>query len=150
MKKRMATLICAGLAAAFLAGCSGKPAETAPATTAAETTVAAAEAETEAVAPAAEAAKPDNFPKKNIKIIVPYDAGGGVDITTRLLTDAAGKDYFDGKSLIVENMPGTNEMKAEELTKALELIHKEKARVTGGWNEEWYIGIINKLKAGVF
>ncbi len=51
---------------------------------------------------------------------------------------------------IVENMPGTNEMKAEELTKALELIHKEKARVTGGWNEEWYIGIINKLKAGVF
>ncbi len=106
MKKRMATLICAGLAAAFLAGCSGKPAETAPATTAAETTVAAAEAKTETAAPAAEAAKPDNFPKKNIKIIVPYDAGGGVDITTRLLTDAAGKDYFDGKSLIVENMPG--------------------------------------------
>lgn len=53
-----------------------------------------------------EAAKPDNFPKKNIKIIVPYDAGGGVDITTRILAEAAGKDYFDGKSLIVENMAG--------------------------------------------
>ena len=32
-----------------------------------------------------EAAKPDTF-EKNIKIIVPYDAGGGVDITTRILT----------------------------------------------------------------
>ena len=47
-----------------------------------------------------------DFPKKNIKIIVPYDAGGGVDITTRILAEAAGKDYFNGKSLIVENMPG--------------------------------------------
>ena len=40
-----------------------------------------------------EAAKPDNFPKKNIKIIVPYDAGGGVDITTRILAEAAGKEW---------------------------------------------------------
>ena len=44
-----------------------------------------------------------DFPTKNITIVVPYDAGGGVDITTRVLTDAAGKDYFNGKSLIVEN-----------------------------------------------
>lgn len=29
-----------------------------------------------------------------------------MDITTRILAEAAGKDYFNGKSLIVENMPG--------------------------------------------
>jgi len=46
------------------------------------------------------------FPKKNIKIIVPFDAGGGVDVTCRIISDAAGKDYFNGNSLIVENMPG--------------------------------------------
>ena len=46
------------------------------------------------------------FPSKNITIIVPYDAGGGVDITTRVFADAAGKDYFGGKSLIVENRGG--------------------------------------------
>lgn len=46
------------------------------------------------------------FPEKNIKLIVPFSAGGGVDITCRIIASAAGKDYFNGKSLIVENMPG--------------------------------------------
>lgn len=44
--------------------------------------------------------------RKNIKIIVPFDAGGGVDITCRVISEAAGKDYFNGHSIIVENMPG--------------------------------------------
>lgn len=103
MKKRMVALLCAGLmVASSLAGCSSsKPAET---TAAAKTeTQAAAAGETKA----AEAAAPKiDFPKKNIKIIVPYGAGGGVDITTRLLAEAAGKDYFNGHSLIVENKEG--------------------------------------------
>lgn len=92
MKKRMAVLLCAGLAAISLAGCSGtgKKAETPAAAQAAGT----------------DTAKKTDFPKKNIKIIVPYDAGGGVDITTRVLAEAAGKDYFNGHSLIVENMAG--------------------------------------------
>ncbi len=47
-----------------------------------------------------------DFPTKNITIVVPYDAGGGVDITTRVLTDTAGTNYFNGKSLIVENRGG--------------------------------------------
>ena len=47
-----------------------------------------------------------NFPTKSITIIVPYDAGGGVDITTRVLQDAAGSDYFGGKRLLVENKGG--------------------------------------------
>ena len=112
MKKRMAALLFAGIMAASLAGCSSKPAETTAAATeaateaAAETKAEETAAEEKAAETVKEAAKPDNFPKKNIKIIVPYDAGGGVDITTRILAEAAGKDYFDGKSLIVENMAG--------------------------------------------
>ncbi len=101
MKKRMAALLCAGLVAASLAGCSGsgKKAEAPAATQAAGSEAAGTEA-------AKEAAKSTDFPKKNLKIIVPYDAGGGVDITTRILAEAAGKDYFNGHSLIVENMAG--------------------------------------------
>ncbi len=102
MKKRMVALACAGvMAVSALAGCSSeKPAETAA------KTEAQAAAAGETAAAAAEAAPKSDFPKKNIKIIVPYGAGGGVDITVRLLTDAAGKDYFNGKSLIVENKEG--------------------------------------------
>ena len=112
MKKRVLALMGAGLLVAALAGCSSsKPAETtaAPAATEAPTEAAAEETEAEAEAPAeeAEAEVPDiDFPKKDIHIICPYDAGGGVDITTRLVADAAGKDYFKGHSLIVEDMPG--------------------------------------------
>jgi tripartite-type tricarboxylate transporter receptor subunit TctC len=51
------------------------------------------------------------FPEKNIKIIVPYSAGGGVDITTRLFAEAAGKKYFNGKSLVVEDMGGGGAVK---------------------------------------
>lgn len=73
--------------------CSSKSAEP-------KETKAKAEVET-----TAKAVKSD-FPKKNITIIVPYNAGGGVDITTRVLADTAGKDYFNGNSLIVENKGG--------------------------------------------
>ena len=105
MKKRMVALLCAGLVAASLAGCSSKKADTPADTQAAGTQAAGSEAAGSEAATEAAKANTD-FPKKNIKIIVPYDAGGGVDITTRILTEAAGKDYFNGHSLIVENMAG--------------------------------------------
>lgn len=94
MRKKMMALLCVGLAALSIAGCSsGKTGTKAP-------------AEANAGGGAATSAKSTDFPKKNIKVIVPYDAGGGVDITTRILSEAAGKDYFNGHSLIVENMAG--------------------------------------------
>ncbi|MDR1829040.1 MAG: tripartite tricarboxylate transporter substrate binding protein [Methylobacteriaceae bacterium] len=45
------------------------------------------------------------FPDKDVKIIVPFAPGGGVDVTVRFLSEVAPK-YMDGKNLIVENMPG--------------------------------------------
>jgi len=46
------------------------------------------------------------FPEKPIKIIVPFAPGGGTDITARIFADAAGKDFFNGQPLVVENMEG--------------------------------------------
>ncbi len=46
-----------------------------------------------------------DFPKKDIKVIVPFAPGGGVDVTVRMLSEVAPK-YLGGKNIIVENMPG--------------------------------------------
>ncbi len=103
MNKKFASILLAGIMVLALAACGNHSSSTAPAPSSAAP---APSSSTAGEPAAADGAKPANFPKKNITIIVPYDAGGGVDITTRLVTDAAGKDYFDGKSLIVENRPG--------------------------------------------
>ncbi|MDD2207494.1 MAG: tripartite tricarboxylate transporter substrate binding protein [Aminobacterium sp.] len=47
----------------------------------------------------------ETFPQKNIKIIVPFAPGGGVDVTCRLMAEVAPK-YMNGKKIVVENMPG--------------------------------------------
>jgi tripartite-type tricarboxylate transporter receptor subunit TctC len=44
------------------------------------------------------------FPDKPIRIIVPFEPGGGVDIMARLVADFMGRDL--GKVFIVENKPG--------------------------------------------
>lgn len=46
-----------------------------------------------------------DFPQKDIKVIVPFAPGGGVDVTVRMLAEVAPK-YLGGKNLIVQNMPG--------------------------------------------
>lgn len=94
--------ICLGTAviAAALNGCGSS-------SSGSESQAAQAEgAETENTENTENASAATDFPKKDITIVVPYDAGGGVDLTTRVLTDTAGKDYFNGHSLIVQNMGG--------------------------------------------
>ena len=44
------------------------------------------------------------YPERTIKIIVPFAAGGGTDIITRLLADFLARDL--GKPVIIENKPG--------------------------------------------
>ena len=54
--------------------------------------------------PSAAYAKQD-FPERNIRIIVPFAAGGGVDTNTRILAKV-GSDLLNGHKIIVENKKG--------------------------------------------
>lgn len=48
-----------------------------------------------------------DFPKDNITIVVPYDAGGGNDIYGRIIAKVAMEQgYLNGVNVIVENQPG--------------------------------------------
>ena len=47
---------------------------------------------------------PNRFPSKPVHILVPYPAGGGVDVLTRTLGDVVSKQW--GQSVVVENRPG--------------------------------------------
>jgi len=51
-------------------------------------------------------AQAQTFPNKTIRIIVPYPAGGSVDLTARVIA----KNLQDGigQNVIVENKPGAN------------------------------------------
>ena len=53
---------------------------------------------------AAQAPAADEYPTKPISIVVPYPAGGVVDIVGRLIADKLGNSL--GKRVIVENKPG--------------------------------------------
>ncbi|HMM89649.1 Bug family tripartite tricarboxylate transporter substrate binding protein [Bradyrhizobium sp.] len=45
-----------------------------------------------------------NFPSRPVHILVPYPAGGGVDVLTRTLGDVVSRKW--GQSVVVENRPG--------------------------------------------
>lgn len=51
-------------------------------------------------------AAPVSFEHKTIRVIVPYPAGGAVDVMARLLTKHLGKYLIGDPTIIVENMPG--------------------------------------------
>lgn len=57
---------------------------------------------------AAPAAAQDNYPNRPLRLIVPFAAGGGVDITGRMLAEELRKTL--GQPVIVENMPGAATM----------------------------------------
>ena len=47
-----------------------------------------------------------NFPNRPIHVIVPYPAGGIVDIVARTVTEQVGRDWK--QSIVVEARPGAN------------------------------------------
>jgi len=53
------------------------------------------------------------YPERPIKIVVPYNAGGGTDVLTRAVANGASKIL--GQSIIVENRPGASGMVGSNL-----------------------------------
>lgn len=59
----------------------------------------------------------DTYPSRPIRIIVPYPAGGVVDVQTRAMTAGLGAEF--GQSIVVEARPGANgNIAAESVAKA--------------------------------
>ncbi|MDR1646493.1 MAG: tripartite tricarboxylate transporter substrate binding protein [Zoogloeaceae bacterium] len=48
----------------------------------------------------------ETYPNRPVKVIVPYPAGGIVDISTRIITEKIAQDWK--QSIVVENRPGAN------------------------------------------
>lgn len=57
-----------------------------------------------ALASASFAARAETFPSRNIRLVVPFAAGGTVDLFARLVAVEMGKSL--GQSVVVENVPG--------------------------------------------
>ena len=56
----------------------------------------------------AAAAYAQSFPAKPVRVIVPFPAGGGLDITARAFGQKLG-DYW-GQTVVIENRPGASGM----------------------------------------
>ena len=57
-------------------------------------------------AQAAQAKAAAAYPVRPVKVVVPYPAGGVIDVTARAVTDALAQRW--GQPVIVENRPGAN------------------------------------------
>jgi len=60
----------------------------------------------------ADVAKPDNFPTKPVRCIIPYAAGGNSDMNARKLAEIIEKYDLMPQKMIVTNMQGSNTMEA--------------------------------------
>src|ERR1700712_3467123 len=58
----------------------------------------------------------ETFPSKPVRILVPYPAGGGVDVLTRTLGEVVSKQW--GQSVVVENRPGAGGVIASQAVAA--------------------------------
>src|SRR6184192_2789776 len=61
--------------------------------------------------------RPDAFPTRSIKIVVPFPAGGPSDILARMIGQKMSEDW--GQAVVVENRPGANTvLGAQQVVKA--------------------------------
>lgn len=91
--KRLATLVTAAALALSLAACGSGSSGGA----------------TMSKAPAADggtSGQSSDFPKKNITLVVPYGAGGGIDISCRAVVEGGNKELLNGKSIVIECREG--------------------------------------------
>lgn len=93
MKKFLAIVFCLSMILSLLAGCGGSSSSAAPSTSTPASSGAPAE-------------KPADWPKKDITIVCPFKAGGGMDLSTRLTAKYLEK--YLGVTVTVSNVEGGN------------------------------------------
>jgi tripartite-type tricarboxylate transporter receptor subunit TctC len=59
-----------------------------------------------AIGSAAAQERPDAFPSRSIKIVVPFSPGGPSDVLARLIGQKMSEDW--GQPVVIENRPGAN------------------------------------------
>src|SRR5712691_4060722 len=70
-----------------------------------------------AVAPAAAQDRPDGFPNRSIKLVVPFPAGGPSDVRARMIGQKMTEDW--GQPVVIENRVGANTvLGAQQVAKA--------------------------------
>lgn len=94
MKKFLSIVFCLGMILSLLAGCGGSSSSAAPSTSSTP------------ASSGAPAEKPADWPKKDISIICPFKAGGGMDLSTRLTAKYLEK--YLGVTVTVNNVEGGN------------------------------------------
>src|SRR3974390_1987543 len=68
-------------------------------------------------AAAAAQERPEAFPSRSIKIVVPFPAGGPSDVLARMIGAKMSEDW--GQTVVVENRPGANTvLGAQQVVKA--------------------------------
>src|SRR5438094_6601554 len=60
--------------------------------------------------------RPDAFPTRSIKIVVPFPAGGPSDVLARLIGQKMSEDW--GQPVVIENRPGANTVIGAQIVKA--------------------------------
>ena len=99
-KKLIGVVLTAALSMALLAGCGGNNSNT--------PTGGTAGGETATTAPAASGSESTestlDYPKQTIQLVVPYSAGGAMDLTARVFTQYAEK--YCGQSIVINNVAG--------------------------------------------
>ena len=61
--------------------------------------------------------RPEAFPSRSIKIVVPFPAGGPSDVLARMIGQKMSEDW--GQPVVVENRPGANTvLAAQQVAKA--------------------------------
>lgn len=117
-QKLLAIVLCAALVSGILSGCGNQEPEPANDQAVVEETEESAEEEapedasSEDAAPEEEAGTeeaqmPEGFDKTNVDWIVPAAAGSAIDLVSRALVDALGKDL--GANIVIENIAGASQ-----------------------------------------
>src|SRR2546423_11048380 len=60
--------------------------------------------------------RPDAFPSRSIKIVVPFPAGGPSDVLARMIGQKMSEDW--GQPVVIENRPGANTVISAQIVKA--------------------------------